>query len=98
MGYTSKAKSVTSFNMRTVKSLIEALVIICALVAGMVVILGLRQPDEPKQLAWEPYRPVEVSPPMDTSLYTEWEDNFDTSFVDDWGIKYVTRKEYVQTR
>ena len=84
--------------MRTIKSLIEALLIVSALVTGMIIILGLTQPLPVKQSAWQPYRPVEVSPPMDTSLYTEWEDNFDTTFVDDYGITHVTRKEYVKTR
>lgn len=84
--------------MRTIKTLFEALLIVAALVAGMFIILGLRQPDEPKRPVWEPYRPVEVSPPMDTSLYVEWEDNFDTTFVDEDGITHVTRKEYEETR
>lgn len=82
--------------MRTIKALIEALLIVFALVAGMAIILGLTQPLPVKQSAWEPYRPVEVSPPMDTSLYTEWEDNFDTTFVDENGITHITRKEYVE--
>lgn len=84
--------------MKKAKPFIEAVLIVSALVAGMVIILGLTQPLPASKSTWQPYRPVEVSPPMDTSLYTEWEDNFDTTFVDDYGITHVTRKEYVKTR
>lgn len=84
--------------MRQLQAFIEAILIIFALVTGMVIILGLTQPLPASKSTWQPDRPVNVSPPTDTSLYVEWEDNFDTTFVDDWGITHVTRKEYVETR
>lgn len=82
--------------MKQARTFIEAVLIVTALVTGMIIILGLTQPLPVKQSTWQPYRPVEVSPPMDTSLYTEWEDNFDTSFTDEDGVYHVTRKEYVE--
>lgn len=54
-------------------------------------ILLLTRPEESHAEAWQPWKPVEVSS-IDTSLYEVWDDKFDTTYVDSWGIKYVTRK------
>ena len=68
----------------------KALVLI-AIGTWIYCILTLTQKEDSHAQAWQPWKPVVVSP-MDTSLYELWDDKFDTTYVDSWGIKYVTRK------
>lgn len=82
--------------MKTTRYLLEALCIAAGLMIMMLVVAA--KPKEAEPVAFGTWKPVSVLPPTDTTLYTEWEDNFDTTYVDDWGITYVTRKEYAKIR
>lgn len=82
--------------MKTTRYLLEALVIAAGLMIMMLVVAAKPKPAE--LVAYAPWEPVVVSPSTDTLLYQEWEDNFDTTYVDDWGITHVTRKEYEKAR
>lgn len=77
--------------------------IIAVLIAAIPVVLVLlavymeafSRPEQPVG-AYEPFKAFSI--PMDTSLYKEWEDKFDTVYTDGNGITHVTRKEYEKTR
>lgn len=76
--------------MKTTRYLLEALCIAVGLMIMMLVVAA--KPKEAEPVAYEPWKPVSVLPPMDTTLYKEWKDNFDTTYVDDWNITYKTKK------
>lgn len=89
MASTLQALSVTSFNMRTLKFFLEAVLIIIGMMTLMTVILG-NKPIAPQVTAYQPWQPVIVSPEDTTTR--EWDDNLDSTYTDSWGITYKTRK------
>lgn len=80
--------------MKQLRELIIAVLIAAIPIVIILLLVYLEAFSAPKPVstAYEPYKAFSI--PMDTSLYKEWEDKFDTSYVDSWGITHYTRKEY----
>lgn len=76
---------------RTIELIIALLIAAVPIIVVLVMVyFSAFSEDKPITGPYEPYKAFSI--PMDTSLYQEWEDNFDTSYVDSWGIMYITRK------
>lgn len=75
--------------IKTIKILIVAVTIIC----GSIICFNtmMRSKGDVKVIGYEEFKPVNLTP-LDSN-YIEWEDNFDTSYVDKTtGCLVITRK------
>jgi hypothetical protein len=84
--------------MKRIKEIIIAILIVAIPVTLILFVVYLEVSSTPKAVknAYEPFRKFSI--PMDTSLYQEWEDNFDTSYTDSYGIITYSHKNHAKTR
>lgn len=84
--------------MKRIKDIIIAvlLALLPIILISVTVYLEIYASPKKSVIMYEPRRAFSI--PMDTSLYQQWEDNFDTVFTDSWGITTYSHKHHVETR